>query len=114
MFLPGKHPGIVAENVRTAKGKGMSEADAVKEAARRASGRSKKNLTAAGKIGKAYAGPNGTSFPIASPVDVKNAAMDIGRTNQDKGAVKSNIKRIAAKMGPAYEAEVPSTWKGGR
>lgn len=49
-----------------------------------------------GEMKGGFAG-EGESFPIASPEDVRNAWMSIGRTKQDPEKIKKNILRLAKK-----------------
>ena len=54
------------------------------------------------------------SFPVHSPGDVSDAAQSLGRAgedNYDKSTIKENIKDIAHRKGPAYEEELPESWK---
>ena len=59
---------------------------------------------------KAFAGAH-RSFPIVSPKDVHDAAVSLGRTNQDRAKVKAHIISIAHRKGSAFTARLPSTWK---
>jgi hypothetical protein len=52
------------------------------------------------------------SFPVHSPGDVSDAAQSVGRARgQDKEKIKDNIKAIAHRKGPEYEAELPESYK---
>ena len=56
----------------------------------------------------------GRSFPIETPEDVHAAAQSIGRAgadNHDAGTLKANIKHIAKRKGPEFEARLPESWK---
>lgn len=127
-LLSGSDKGIVSENIKELRKAGHPETQAIAIAMRKAGkarpAKSKKRAvdpgepdeddppagahrTASGQLGAHYAGPDGKSFPIKSPVDVTNALRDIGRTNQDQGAVRRNIHRIANQMGPAFAAKLP-------
>lgn len=58
----------------------------------------------------------GRSFPIETPEDVHAAAQSIGRAgadNHDPATLKANIKRIAKRKGPKFEARLPESWKDG-
>ena len=54
------------------------------------------------------------SFPIVTPADVSDAASSIGRAgegNYSSDQLKENITRIARRLGAAFEAELPESWK---
>ncbi len=56
----------------------------------------------------------GRSFPIQTPEDVHDAAASIGRAGGDNHSpeeLKANIKKIAKRKGPAFEAKLPAAWK---
>ncbi len=56
------------------------------------------------------------SFPINKPEDVSAAVRAISRagpSNYGPSTLKANIIRIAKKLGAAFSAKLPKTWRGG-
>jgi hypothetical protein len=85
---------------------------ALVDAVTKAADDKEKHKTASGAEGKKYAGVDGKSYPISEPVDVHNAAKDIGRCPAaDRAETKANIIKIAYELGKAYVAELPEPWK---
>jgi hypothetical protein len=59
-----------------------------------------------------FAGP-GRTFPIVKPQDVADTVPNLNHTDHDPDKIRDNIKRIAHRKGPEFEAKLPESWKAG-